>query len=180
MSKQTAVEWFSIQLYEQGYFDGSTPKSITNLDHLQEQAKQMEKTEHGKTWDAALDAMERRGHNVARAYTDFDDYFAETYVSEGSDEHIVDTNEMINQVPDVRKMVSSQTEISYEYDGLTDDEIIIKNQRKTMLAFAEWFKASDWDCIDNTDKGNLYANTLVTDNILTIDEIYLIYLKETL
>ena len=40
---ETAVEWFAIQLYEQGYFDGSTPKSITNLDHLQEQAKQMEK-----------------------------------------------------------------------------------------------------------------------------------------
>ena len=43
MEKQTAVEWFAIQLYEQGYFNGSTPKSITNLDHLQEQAKQMEK-----------------------------------------------------------------------------------------------------------------------------------------
>ena len=43
MEKQTAVEWFAIQLYEQGYFDGSTPKSITNIDHLQEQAKQMEK-----------------------------------------------------------------------------------------------------------------------------------------
>ena len=40
---ETAVEWFAIQLYEQGYFDGSTPKSITNIDHLQEQAKQMEK-----------------------------------------------------------------------------------------------------------------------------------------
>ena len=43
MEQQTAVEWFAIQLYEQGYFDGSTPKSITNIDHLQEQAKQMEK-----------------------------------------------------------------------------------------------------------------------------------------
>ena len=41
--KQTAVEWLIEQLLEQGYFDGNKPLTFTNLDHLQQQAKAMEK-----------------------------------------------------------------------------------------------------------------------------------------
>ena len=40
---QTAVEWLIEQMFKQGYFDGNKPLSITNLDHLQHQAKEMEK-----------------------------------------------------------------------------------------------------------------------------------------
>ena len=43
VSKQTAVEWLIDQMFKQGYFDGNKPLSITNLDHLQHQAKEMEK-----------------------------------------------------------------------------------------------------------------------------------------
>ena len=42
-TKQTAVEWIVDQMFKQGYFDGNKPLSITNLDHLQHQAKEMEK-----------------------------------------------------------------------------------------------------------------------------------------
>ena len=45
----------------------------------------MEEKQHGKTWDAALDKYEVRAGNYMRAYEDFDDYFAETYGSKGSD-----------------------------------------------------------------------------------------------
>jgi 4-hydroxyphenylpyruvate dioxygenase-like putative hemolysin len=40
--KQTAVEWLIDQMLKQGYFDGNKPLSITNLDHLEHQAKLME------------------------------------------------------------------------------------------------------------------------------------------
>lgn len=43
MSKQTAVEWLVDQMFKQGYFDGNKPLSITNLDHLQHQAKEIER-----------------------------------------------------------------------------------------------------------------------------------------
>lgn len=43
MSKQTAVDWLVDQMFKQGYFDGNKPLSITNLDHLQHQAKAMER-----------------------------------------------------------------------------------------------------------------------------------------
>ena len=45
--KQTAVEWLIDQMFKQGYFDGNKPLSITNLDHLQHQAKEMEKQQKG-------------------------------------------------------------------------------------------------------------------------------------
>ena len=41
--KQTAVEWLIDQMFKQGYFDGNKPLTFTNLDHLQQQAKAMEK-----------------------------------------------------------------------------------------------------------------------------------------
>jgi len=43
MKQQTAVEWLVDQMFKQGYFDGNKPLSFTNLDHLQQQAKEMEK-----------------------------------------------------------------------------------------------------------------------------------------
>ena len=74
---------------------------------------EMEKQQHGKTWDSAIEQGEKRAWNISRLYTDFDDYFIETYGSKGSDEtlkenHIVDTNEM----------VSSQTERMYTKEEL--------------------------------------------------------------
>jgi hypothetical protein len=41
--KQTAVDWLVDQLIKQGYFEKDKHFSITNLDHLVHQAKEMEK-----------------------------------------------------------------------------------------------------------------------------------------
>jgi len=75
----TAVEWLIDQMFKQGYFDGNKPLTFTNLDHLQQEAKEMEKHEHGKTWDAALSKYEVRAGNYMRAYEDFDDYYNEKF-----------------------------------------------------------------------------------------------------
>jgi hypothetical protein len=39
----TAVEWLVEEMLKQGYFDGNKPLTYTNLDHLQQQAKEIEK-----------------------------------------------------------------------------------------------------------------------------------------
>jgi hypothetical protein len=56
--KQTAVEWLIDQMFKQGYFDGNKPLTYTNLDHLQQQAKEMEKeqmhSEYMRGWKDGL------------------------------------------------------------------------------------------------------------------------------
>jgi hypothetical protein len=71
MEKQTAVEWF---------FDNLKNHQI-QAEHylLYQQAKAMEKEQHGNTWDEAIDAHEKRGHVIARSLVDFDDYYNETF-----------------------------------------------------------------------------------------------------
>jgi len=67
MSK-SALEW----LLEHDYLIRST-----KWPDLVEQALEMEKKQHGETWDAAIKAYRDRGHNVVRAIVDFDEYWAE-------------------------------------------------------------------------------------------------------
>jgi hypothetical protein len=71
----TAVEWLFIQLYENFEMKGDGRE----MDVILEQAKAMEKEQHGNTWDNAIDAHEKRGHVIARSLVDFDDYYNETY-----------------------------------------------------------------------------------------------------
>jgi len=68
----TSVEWLEDKL-------PTIFKEITINKQLLEQAKEMEKEQHGNTWDAAIQAHEDRGHVLARSYCDFDDYFNEAY-----------------------------------------------------------------------------------------------------
>lgn len=70
MKQQTAVEWLSEQYYH-------SEGKLTRQDF--EQAKEMEKEQHGKTWDTALDKYEVRAGNYMRAYEDFDEYYKETF-----------------------------------------------------------------------------------------------------
>jgi hypothetical protein len=72
---KTAVEW----LYEQILL---TPLDIRSINKCLEKAKEMEKEQHGKTWDTALDKYEVRAGNYMRAYEDFDEYYNETFKSE--------------------------------------------------------------------------------------------------
>ena len=64
----TAVEW----LLEQTMYIQST-----KWPDIVEQAKAMEKEQHGETWDAALLHVDKRGGVVLRALVDFDEYWAE-------------------------------------------------------------------------------------------------------
>jgi len=114
----TAVEWlekkFSDNEFDDCFYLATNQKWF-------EQAKEMHKAEHGKTWDAALDAGQSRAWNVMRAYSDFDDWYAETYGSKGSDETKTIEKESYPEFPDRiwlygdgRKLTPSQTEISDE------------------------------------------------------------------
>jgi hypothetical protein len=76
MEKQkTAVEWLVEQLFGDNEIIGCS-------DELLQQAKEMEKEQHGKTWDNALDKYEVRAGNYMRAYEDFDEYYNKTFKSE--------------------------------------------------------------------------------------------------
>ena len=61
MTQQTAVEWLVEQMLKQGYFDGNKPLTFTNLDHLQQQAKEMEKQQ-------IIDAYENGENRSAELY----------------------------------------------------------------------------------------------------------------
>ena len=82
-NKQSSVEWLIEQLKEYDFSEEDDTYVIKIqswvLTEKHEQAKAMHKTEHGKTWDDAMENMKARGGNDMRAYTDFDDYYAETY-----------------------------------------------------------------------------------------------------
>lgn len=71
-NKQTSVEWLVHHLIDYG-FDLSLHQFEI------EQAKAMHREEHGQTWDKSLDNLKARGMNEMRAYTDFDDYYNETF-----------------------------------------------------------------------------------------------------
>jgi hypothetical protein len=70
--KQTAVEWLQeavslhLTLEQRFQFEG-----------LFQQCLEMEKEQHGETWDAALIHVDKRGGVILRALVDFDDYWAD-------------------------------------------------------------------------------------------------------
>ena len=59
MKKQTAVEWLIEQMLKQGYFDVNKPLTFTNLDHLQQQAKAMEKEQIIDAWILSDNTLQR-------------------------------------------------------------------------------------------------------------------------
>ena len=82
MKELTAVQWFDKQLQDKmyvqyGYADG-VRKIVIPIEYymkLKQQTIQMEREQHSKTWDTALDKYEVRAGNYMRAYEDFDDYY---------------------------------------------------------------------------------------------------------
>ncbi len=65
---QTAVEWLFKTLWEE-------PKDKMVWYAILDKAKEMEKEQHGETWDAALIHVDKRGGVILRALVDFDDYW---------------------------------------------------------------------------------------------------------
>jgi len=70
MNKQTAVNWLIEQLEDWGEGRIKWPQ------YLWDEAIDMEKEQHGETWDAALIAVDRRGGVILRALPDYDEYWA--------------------------------------------------------------------------------------------------------
>jgi len=106
----TSIEWLVKELYARGPIGQDTP---TWLKELYEQSKQMYKQE---ILDAHIAGQPLYSCQSEKA----EQYYQETFVSKGSDDHIVDTNEMI-EVP--------QQETLY-----TEEQV---------LAFSKWL-ASNW------------------------------------
>jgi hypothetical protein len=75
----TAVEW----ILEQTMYIRST-----KWPDIIEQALEMEKQQHGETWDAALIHVDKRGGVILRALVDFDEYWEKRNApeSEGIDQ----------------------------------------------------------------------------------------------
>lgn len=76
--KQSAVEWLIDQMLKQGYFDGNKPLTYTNLDHLQQQAKEMEKKQQGyseedmlKSFMAGIKCESNHGKNFEQFIKQF-------------------------------------------------------------------------------------------------------------
>ena len=84
-NKQSSVEWLIAEIQRRVSIIQSEPQTmarelmIDNLSVDLEQAKAMHKEEHGRTWDKSLDNLKARGMNEMRAYTDFDEYYSETF-----------------------------------------------------------------------------------------------------
>jgi len=64
----TAVEWLFKALWEE-------PKDKMVWYAILDKAKEMEKEQHGETWDAALIQVDKRGGVLLRSLVDFDEYW---------------------------------------------------------------------------------------------------------
>ena len=73
MAQQTAVQYLEKQLTL------ALCDELKCLRGLFVVAKEMDKQQHGQTWDAAIKAHDDRGHVHARSLVDFDEYYNKTY-----------------------------------------------------------------------------------------------------
>jgi hypothetical protein len=82
-NQKSSLEWYSneiLKISADAFRYKISGREFTMLHKKAlEQAKAMEKEQHGKTWDASMDNYIARGENYVRAYVDFEDYYAETF-----------------------------------------------------------------------------------------------------
>ena len=74
----TAVDWLVEQMFKQGYFDGNKPLTFTDLDHLQHQAKEMEKEQIIEAFDEGQEYEYQYHINSAPKFYS-ETYYQETY-----------------------------------------------------------------------------------------------------
>jgi len=73
----TAVEWLGFKLNM--LFTDITEEQWKEAESLFQQAKEIEKEQHGITWDKSMDNLNVRGGNIIRAWDDFIYYYNTTY-----------------------------------------------------------------------------------------------------
>jgi hypothetical protein len=75
MAQQSAVEWLVKELMKNGVlYENATTDSM-----LFKQAKELERQQHGNTWDAAIKAHNDRGGVHARSLVDFDEWYEQQF-----------------------------------------------------------------------------------------------------
>jgi hypothetical protein len=79
MADQTAVQWFIENAFKEGFLWVIDKPEMFELNLIIEKAKEIDKQQHGNTWDAAIKAHDDRGHVHARSLVDFDEYYNETF-----------------------------------------------------------------------------------------------------
>ena len=128
MSKQTSVEWLQ-QEYEFNKIltnqDFGIGKEMLTYKEF-EQAKEMHKQEMEKTWFDSTLQFDNSAEMTNKKL--FEDYYQETFVSKGSDEHIVDANEMI-KIPQPKETLYTEEQViaiveKSRATGLTAEYII--------------------------------------------------------
>lgn len=81
-SKQTAVEWLVEQMIERKYFAKDVPLSYTTLEHLVNQAKEMEKEQMKEiAWHFRDIDMSKKNKGLV-IDLEFEQYYNETFKSE--------------------------------------------------------------------------------------------------
>ena len=75
-NKQTAIEWLVEKLNQcEPWYSGFNDSTYEHINGLIEQARKMEREQHGETWDAALIQVDKRGGVLIKALVDFDKYW---------------------------------------------------------------------------------------------------------
>jgi hypothetical protein len=142
----TSIEWLKAEYIKRG---DSLPSGVF------EDAKEMHKQE-------IMNAVNQNefedidGMGISETITKGEQYYQETFVSKGSDEHIVDTNEMIEIVEketypeypdriwlhgDGRKLMSSQKEISdKDIFNVAYDKYVIEDEIEAFIKGANWMQ----------------------------------------
>ena len=78
---KTAVGWLENELADKLKHIIEN-KDYILMEELFEKAKEIEKQQHGETWDKSIDTFEKRGHVYVRAWEDFEEYYQQTYKNE--------------------------------------------------------------------------------------------------
>ena len=83
-------------------------------------------------------------HSLKFHKEEFEQYYTSTYGSKGSDEHIVDTNEMISSQTEISdEEIEKQAEKYYSYDELRDGEFmgtIIASKIDAWVDAIKWYR----------------------------------------
>ena len=79
---QSAVEWLIKELKTGKNLQFEMTKCghlISITDNILDKILELEKQQHGNTWDAAIKAHDERGHVHARSLVDFDEWYEEQF-----------------------------------------------------------------------------------------------------
>jgi hypothetical protein len=113
MKQLTSIEWLIEEMMSKGFFKESL--TLTNIDHLQYKAEELHKQE-------IIDAYgEGFGWNYGNKKYNGKEYYQETFVSKGSDDHISDISKMVElpqqEISDEEILLNSASYCLTDFNG---------------------------------------------------------------